>query len=332
MDKAVSVAVLKKSRMFATPALFGLGMSVSFAAHAQQDSASPGAAAADTAPASRPADASAAPPTVNECVAIHREAQSLRKQYRLVESRSLLGDCSNAACPAPVKRDCLRWADEIAVQLPSVVFRLDSADASATSEIKVFVDGDLISPTLPSRAIDVNPGSHHFRFVMEGKPPLEKNVVLTEGEKYRAIAIKFDSEAAPGQPNAASDKATPTQPAASAATKPSPQLTRPVPVASYVFAGVGAAAAINFAIWGALSKSLLNELERECAPTCEQSYVDRVHTRALIADVSLGVSVVSLATASVFYFLRPTVEMPAEVNVGILPHGGFIGTIGIKEF
>ncbi|HEY5957854.1 MAG TPA: hypothetical protein VIV60_14930, partial [Polyangiaceae bacterium] len=116
------------------------------------------------------------------------------------------------------------------------------------------------------------------------------------------------------------------------ALPPPQEQARPVPTATYVFAGVGVAAAANFTVWALLHRSLYNELDRECKPDCDQSDVDKVRTRGIIADVSLGVSVASFATAGVLYLLRPTITLPAEVRVGTLPHGGFIGMLRINEF
>ncbi|HEY5954901.1 MAG TPA: hypothetical protein VIV60_00060, partial [Polyangiaceae bacterium] len=92
-----------------------------------------------TSPGSQ-ANSSAPPPSLNECLSIHREAQALRKQYRLLESRGLLAECSHDACPAPVKRDCVRWVDEVDAQVPSVVFRTESAESINWDQLKIYVD------------------------------------------------------------------------------------------------------------------------------------------------------------------------------------------------
>lgn len=266
-----------------------------------------------------------APPTVDECLAAHREAQSLRKQFRLRESRELLSDCSHDACPGPVKRDCMRWIDDITMQMPSVVFRIDTGDGTTTNKVKIYADGQLLFESVPNRAVEMNPGTYRLRFELEGRPPVEQEVSLGEGEKFKNVSIRFESTqkpeagaAGPGTPGAAKLPATP---------EPTMEQSRPVPLATYILAGVGAAAAINFGVWAAWSESLRKELKSECAPGCEQEFIDRVRTRGYVADISLGVSVASFAAASVFYFTRPVVTLPVKVDIGALPNGGFAGIV-----
>lgn len=269
------------------------------------------------------------PPTVDECLAAHRESQSLRKQLHLRESRELLSDCSHDACPGPVKRDCMRWIDDIAAQMPSVVFRIDTGEASPSTKVKILVDDQTLFDSLPGRAVEMNPGTYRFRFVLESGQAVEQEVVLSEGEKFKNVAVRFEPTQKP------TPEVGPTQPLRPAATPTTNETvstqTRPVPLATYIFAGVGTAAAINFGIWAIWSESLRSELKRECAPNCEQEYVDRVRTRGYVADISLGVSVASFAAASIFYFTRPAVTLPVKVELGMLPNGGFAGTVR-KEF
>ena len=300
-------------------------------------------ASGEASPASPPANAvappadsspvqatvSAAPPTVKECLAAHHESQSLRRQFQLLESRDVLNECSNATCPAPVRRDCLRWLEEVSLQLPSVVFRLDESETSRN--IKIYVDDKLRFPTLPNRAIEFNPGTYHFRFVIDGKPPIEQEIVLGEAEKFRSVNIRFASGVS-GQHAAAS--ATPPAPKTAASTREQHAISasRPVPLATYVFAGIGAAAAVSFAAWGLASTTLKSDLQKDCAPDCTQDQIDRVRSRALIADISLAASVASLGTAAVFYFFRPTLTRPVEFDVGLGPKGGIMGSVRVTAF
>ena len=277
-----------------------------------------------------PAAGNSGTPTAAECIAAHRESQELRRQLKLVESRSMLGECGNAACPGPVKRDCLRWVDEIAAQLPSVVFRLEGSGDESARNVRIYVDGELRFQVVPNRSVDFNPGSYRFRFEADGKAPVELDAVLGEAEKFKAITVRFDSEPKPG---AAPPSPTSLANKSPAPLSPTPTVeSRPVPLASYIFAGLGVAATINFAAWGLSSKSLVSELEDKCAPNCEQEYLDRVRLRSTIADISLGVGVASFATATLFYFLRPTVSVPVEMDVGVLPRGGVAAAIRVKAF
>jgi hypothetical protein len=89
-----------------------------------------------------------------------------------------------------------------------------------------------------------------------------------------------------------------------------PVAAAPVPVApkprtlGWIFGGVGVLALGSFGYFGLSGKSLDNELERECAPRCSSDRVDHVRTQYIVADVSLGVGLVSLALAT-YFFLAP---------------------------
>ena len=104
-----------------------------------------------------------------------------------------------------------------------------------------------------------------------------------------------------------------------------------------MFGGLGIAAAISGGAWGISNMTLRSDMERPqpegCAPDCKDQAVAELKRRALFADISWGVSVVSLATAATFYFLRPEeqLEQPVAVDLRLLPSGA-MGTISVTEF
>ena len=106
-----------------------------------------------------------------------------------------------------------------------------------------------------------------------------------------------------------------------------------MPVATYVFGGIGIAAALSGGAWGISNAALRSDMETECAPNCSDRSIDVLKQRALIADISWGVSIVSLATAATIYFLRPeeTRELPVAVDVRLRPAGA-LGTISVSHF
>jgi hypothetical protein len=320
-------------RLTASAALVVATMSIPLQAGAQQGpapTADPATGGSATPPAT--AKSNAAAPTVEECLESHREAQALRKQFRLIESRDLLTECSNAACPGPVRRDCLRWVEEISQQLPSVVFRIDASEGESNRVVKIYVDNELRFQSMPSRAVEFNPGTYRLRFVMDGKDPVEQEVVLGEAEKFKSVTVKFPMPPKPGEETPTPVVTEGAKPLAPLPNPPATEQRRSIPLGSYIFAGLGVAAAINFTSWGLSSRALKSELENKCAPNCEQEYIDRVRFRAMVADISLGVGVASLATATVLYFLQPTTSVPVEVNVGMLPRGGVVGTVRVNNF
>lgn len=256
---------------------------------------------------------------VDACLSSHTEGQELRLQGKLLEARDELMQCSATGCPSQVIRDCLGWLEQIQVQIPSVGFRV-TADGTSRADVTVEIDGKVVLERLSGKSIDLNPGPHQVRVLLPPFEPYEKDIVVSEGDKFRMLEIAFNTPA--------SELPTPesTGPAVV-------EMHRPIPMTAWVFAGVSAAAAISGTAWGLSTQALKAELEAGCAPPktgCSPESIAILKQRALIADISWGVSAVSLLTASAFYFLRPekpVQENTIELDVSWLPDGGAVGSI-----
>lgn len=230
----------------------------------------------------------------------------------LLESRAEMRSCAAEACPAFLQRECIGWLDAIETQLPSITVRV-TLDGRSRAEGRIFIDGELRPELALGKAIQLNAGKHRVRCELAGLPRFEEEFITTEGERYRMLEVVLSS-------------------AGASAGAPGTGLSeqhRPVPVLSYVLGGVAIAAAINGGIWGASSLSLRQELADTCAPACPGRRVAELRRRALITDLSWGVSAVSLIGASTFFLLRP--ELPIEADVTWLP-GGVMGRVRFVNF
>lgn len=322
-----------------------IGMSTLLVALAQQQVASAQPSAAPTpAPTTAKTSASAgnnAVPTaeaapadpLSRCVAAFTEGQRLRNDGHLVEGRAEFLVCSQAACPAALRTDCITWSEELRSQIPSVSFRV-TVDHKIAQEAKVFLDGNPLPSALEGRAVELNPGPHTARFEYADQPAQEQQFVAAEGERYRVIQAEFasgTSEPAPGvnTPEPAPGANTPL--AQRLPSSPPAVLERPTPIATYVFLGVGAAAAINAVVWGLSATVTKNDLEATCSPNCEENKIDAVKQRALISDISTGASVLSLAGAVLTYYLRPEAPSSGTVEVGAtnLSDHGIMGLVRV---
>lgn len=250
-------------------------------------------------------------PVVEACVEHHTDAQELRMAGKLLESRVALRQCAAEACPALLQRDCVGWLDQLEPQIPSLTFRV-TVDGQSRTDAQVYIDGELSSEPSVGKAVDLDPGPHGVRVVVPGLPAFEDKVMLSEGERYRMVQVALTS---PQRPQ-------PTAP-------PPVEKHRPVPLATYILGGVAVAGAVSGGIFTASSMSLQSELEDTCAPNCSKTRVDDLRQRALLADLSWGVSVLSLAGATAFFLLRP--EIPIEVDVALGPRGA-VGFVSIDTF
>lgn len=202
--------------------------------------------------------------------------------------------------------------------IPTVSFRV-TLDGKIASDAKVYLDGRLMEKALDGRAVELNPGPHKATFEYGEFPAQEQEFVAAEGERYRIINAEFKS---------AATAATAAGDGAGSGTSDTGIVAgeRPVPTLTYVFLGVGAAGAISAAVWGISASVTKSDLEATCAPECSQEKIDAVKQRALISDISTGVSILGFAGAAITYFTRPEVPTAGSVEFGATnlgSHGAF---------
>jgi hypothetical protein len=226
------------------------------------------------------------------CIASYERGQRLRKSGKLVEAEPETRTCADESCPVVLKRDCIRWLDELHRATPTIAVTVVGNDG-CDHPADLTLDGEAIVAR-PGRAIPVNPGEHVVRAQL-GSAVREQRIVLPEGEQARRLAFSF----AP----AGVTCGTPTpEPAAE-----KPQRDRPVPPLVWVLGGVGAAALITGAVLGVSGFSQKSTLD-DCRPRCASDDVDSMQTTFLAADIVAGVGLVSLAAATWLFFTRPQSE------------------------
>jgi hypothetical protein len=214
------------------------------------------------------------------CLAASDSGQKDRDNGHLLEARKQLLACSRDVCPRLVRSDCEKWASDVQERLPTVVFGAHDAHGADLLDVGVEVDGVTLTTKLDGRALPVDPGEHHLRFTHEGSAPVEQTVVLREREKGRSIVVQFAAQA----------EATPE-------ATPAPTGGKGIPVLAYVLGGFGALSLGSFAYFGLTGQSDASTLRSSCAPHCSDSSVSNVRTKLLVADVSLGLGLVSLGVA-----------------------------------
>lgn len=243
---------------------------------------------------------------VTECVEAHSSGQELRQGGQLLESRAQLIQCSQETCPELVRAECLSMLDELRTQVPSVIFRI-TLDGVPRSDVDVVMDGRTLFSEVPTRAFDINPGKHHFEFRHGQFMPVDRDVMITEGDKLVPITVRF-------APTVAAEE----EPSPKKATAPAAE-QRPVPVPVYLLSGVGALGLGGFIGFGLATHSKENTLKSTCSPRCSQSEIDSVHSRAVTADISLGVGIAAFAAAATYYLLRPSESI--QLGLAVLPSG-----------
>jgi hypothetical protein len=237
------------------------------------------------------------------CVTSAYEGQRLRDAGDLAAARAVLLKCVATECPALVVSDCSTWLAQVDARLPTVVLAAHDASGHDLLHIRVALDGKPIATALDGTSIALNPGPHTFSFEGESGAVGEASIIAREGEKNRIVSTTLNPPADTGRAPATSS----------------------VPLATFILGGVGIAALGSFAAFGIVGQNEKNTLSRTCAPTgsCTSADVDSAQTKLILADVSLGVGVVAIASASYLWIARVMGAKRAAPPVGVAPtaHG-----------
>jgi hypothetical protein len=181
---------------------------------------------------------------------------------------------------------------EVLAILPSVVPGAKDRDGRDIVDVKVFVDGEMVTETLDGKAIAVDPGVHTFRFETKSAPPVEERVVVRQNEKNRILTITFAtpaSAAGTGSGGGGHEGETRSSP----------------PVAAWVIGGIGVVGLGIGATLGLLANSDAAAIrDSGCAPRCNADEVSSIQDRYTIAGVTAGVGGAFLLTGVVMLILH----------------------------
>jgi hypothetical protein len=270
-----------------------------------------------------PATAASAADEKQQCLNASDQGQQLRDDGKYRRAREAFTTCSRDVCPAIVRRDCVKWLAEVEQSWPSIVVGAKDDKGSDLVDVNVLVDNVSIASHLDGKPIPVDPGEHTLRFETSGFPALEQKVVVHAGEKSRLVAVQFGSPPSTSSTTGPSNGSTTEAPHGGGGSRAS----------AWVFAGIAAAAFGAEAYFGLSGLSDRNNLKQTCGTTstCSQSSVDSIKTKFTIADIALGVGVVSTAI-SVYLFVAPQASQApaassAAFDVAPVP-GGAEMTVG----
>jgi len=228
----------------------------------------------------------------DDCAAHYERAQEQRLDGRLRAAQDDLIACAQATCPAFIRNDCTKWLDEVQAAQPSVVF-VARKEGRDVEEVTVTCNEQVVTERLDGRAMPLDPGKQVCRFEAPGLEPVTLELLVVEGQKGRIVEVTLAAPRPPPRPR-------PPPP-------PPPAPSR----APLVMAGVGLAGVAGFVALGASGLSFEHRLRDSCAPDCSASDVQSVRRRYTLADISLGVGVLSAAIAGYLYWHGSSERAPA---------------------
>lgn len=227
------------------------------------------------------------------CVEEHARGRELEQKGELLRARDAWKACSNDACPAIVREDCTKLADQTNGRIPTLRFRAVLPDGSDAAKVSFDVDGDGEMRELGSESIALDPGRHRFRFRAAGMLDASQELNLVAGETDRVVVIRFRS---------AARRATVTKPRAVPTQRDEPAA---IPALGWVLGGVAVASLGVGTYFGLRGRGRESDLDG-CAPDCTKSSYDDMHRDYVIADVSFVVAGVATGAALFFVLNRPS--------------------------
>ena len=211
------------------------------------------------------------------------QGQTQRANGHLRAARESFVLCAQDACAIALRRECMRWLDDVDTDTPSVVLAAKDPSGRDLTDVTVHIDGQPTAYATSWRSVALDPGPHEVRFEREGSPPIVEKLVLRMGERNRSVVATFSLVPRP---------------------EPVPSPPTPPPSPSPWMIGFAALAATGFASFGYFGVSGLEEKSRlrsSCAPTCTDDQLSDLKKLYITADVSLAVGSVSLLTAAYLY-------------------------------
>jgi hypothetical protein len=224
---------------------------------------------------------------VDECIVAAERAQRLHVEGSWLSARAAALACARDACPQVVRKDCLELFTRLEHDVPSIVVVARDGDGQDVSDVRLFLDDAPVTENLSGRPLDVDPGEHRLRWRDAAGRVGQARLVARAGEKSRLVVVPLVAPPAPVRPS----RDVPRD-----ATAPPP---RPPTVAPLALA-LGAVSVVGFTGFGFLgltASSDLDAMRSSCAPECRSDAVSRARTKAVVADISLGVGLVALAAA-----------------------------------
>jgi hypothetical protein len=228
-----------------------------------------------------------------QCATAAEQAQTLRDEGKYRRAREQMLVCARDVCPGPIKSDCGKWLDQVERDAPTVVFGAKEG-AKDVSDVKVWMDGVVVTERLDGKPQMVDAGEHTFKFEHGGVQKEEK-VLVRAAEKSRSITMTFGQAAPPPPPPGGEEGGGGGS-----------------LVPAFLVGGIAVIAFGSFTLFGIQGKNDVDDLQK-CKPRCAETDVDKARTKLIIADISLGIGVVAGIATAVIILLRPKVS--DHVNV-----------------
>ncbi len=248
-----------------------------------------------------------------QCVQQNNQGAELRDNHHLLAARDAYRACvAETECPTMVRSECDAALIDIKTAIPTLLVAVRDDRGHDLSGATLSVDGRNVP--IDGSSLEVDPGPHDL-IANSGTLSSHLQVMAIESDANRRIEITLQA------PKLVAVAPLP-------APLPAPRAHRSK-VPAYVLGGVAALGVASFGYFALSGHADMGQLD-QCKPYCEPNDVNRVRTKYLIADVSLGVSLVALAGAGYWLLTSPKEAPRAENKPFSLAVGAAPGSAGLS--
>jgi hypothetical protein len=123
------------------------------------------------------------------CAAAFTAAQQRQQSGDLVAARQLYERCADEGCGVEVWQSCMTGEIKLHSEVPSVVVAVSDHNGEPLVDVKVEMDGRLLTSKLDGLALPINPGTHEFLFFAGKEAFAPQTVTVGVGDRNRVILV-----------------------------------------------------------------------------------------------------------------------------------------------
>jgi hypothetical protein len=269
------------------------------------------------------AEARAAEPNAAECLMASDASLRSGTDHRLRAERAQLLVCAAVTCPAEIRKECTRRVDEVNAALPTVVFEVKDPAGNDVGAVRVSMDGEVLTDHLDGMALSVDPGMHAFVFETAGQAPMQRQLVIREGQKDRHESIVFGPKDQPP----ASPQPMPRQSLSRGPSRPDDDSGSGVRTGFVIATAViGVAGITTGTVFGLQALSKRDDAQRVCPATCADptgvALWRDAKSAGNVSTVAFVAGGVAAAAAAAIWLSAPARRREAPgMEVGVGPSG-----------
>ncbi len=228
-----------------------------------------------------------------QCVAQNNDGAQKRDEHHLLAAREAYRACvAETECPEMVRAECDSAVADLKTAVPTLLVAVVDEQHHDLAGATLTLDGQPVA--LDGSPVEVDPGSHELDASL-GALSAKLQIMAIESDLNRRVEIVLQA------PHTDAGRAVPAQNASAAGPRRSN-------LPAYVLAGVAVVGAASFGYFALSGHADMGPLDR-CKPYCTTDAVRSVRTKYLLADISLGVSIVALGSAG-YWLLSTPKEAP----------------------